>query len=491
LPLAVSGFRYWAARKPAAIACRDDTAGLTYAELDARSGEIAAALRASGAGRGTIVGLMLPRSADFVAAALGVLRCGAAYLPLDREYPVARLALMVSQCGAPVLICNARTSETAAAAAGNATILDLDAHAARIAGTGQPGGIHPGDACYVIYTSGTTGAPKGVVVEHRNLDHLIRNHIALLSVTPESRGTVLASLTFDGSVMELWPFLCAGATIHIGPDLRTISVPQLARYLRQHRITHSYIPTALANSLARRLAADPGDLRLLLTGGDRLFAATQPRDFRLVNLYGPTEATVYATMCDVPTAGEGPVPLGLPVPGVHVHVLDADGRHVDGGQVGEIYLGGAGVARGYLGDPGMTGIRFVPDPFSRDSRLYRTGDLGSWRPDGQLEFHGRVDRQVKIRGYRIEPEEVEAVLTSAPEVEQAVVIACGGGPDAPELVAYVVPAASGCSAAAIRRRAAERLPDHMLPEVIQLVDEIPVTSAGKHDVAALARLAPR
>ncbi len=482
----------WASVRPEGLACADDREYVTYGELEARSGRVAAALAAVGVRQGDVVGILVPRSAEFVVAVLGALRAGAAYLPLDADYPVARLAFMVSDSAASVVICAAATAPAARSLGGSCRIVDLAADRELIARAGQPPDLEilPHDACYVIYTSGTTGRPKGVIIEHGNLNHLIKAHADEVDVQPSSRGAFFASPSFDASVMELWPLLYCGAAVFVGPDLRLATPANVTRFIDANGITHCFIPSSLVPIYVPALAQQTSTLSTILTGGEELLTIPHRDVFRLTNCYGPTEATVYVTRSLVSADAEGRVSLGAVIPGSAVYVLDDEGQPVARGEVGEIYIGGPGVARGYTGDAKMTATRFIPDPFlGNGTRMYRTGDLGTWRADGHLEFRGRSDRQVKIRGYRIELEEIEAVLAALPEVRQAAVLARPAATGtASELVAYVLPGSAACTPASIRTHATRRLPPHMIPPVIHLIDHMPLTTAGKTDLARLPAL---
>ena len=484
----------WASSRPEALACADKSEQLTYRELDGRSAQIAGALAAAGVRQGDIVALLLPRSAGFVAAALGVIRLGAAFVPLDPDYPVARLAYMVSDCEAVAVVCNDATSSTARLLSGGIRMLDLAADRAIIDAAAQmraPADIQPHDGCYVIYTSGTTGRPKGVVIEHGNLDYLTEVHMETFGISPKSRSACFASPSFDASIIELWPFLRGGASVHIGPDLRFASAADIVRFIGAAGITHCFIPSMLVSIHLPAIAKEPAALSEMLTGGQEFFAFPHQRSFRLTNCYGPTEATVYVTKAEVSASADGTASLGVPIPGSAVYVLGPEGRTVAPGEAGEICIGGPSVARGYIGDPRTTAMRFVPDPFGGggSGRMYRTGDLGAWRADGELEFRGRADRQVKIRGFRIELEEIESVLASLPEVRQAAVLVHQGSMDGEkELAAYVVPASKACTPASVRTHAARRLPSHMIPAAVHLIDRMPATPAGKTDHARLPQL---
>ncbi|WP_051107884.1 non-ribosomal peptide synthetase [Actinomadura atramentaria] len=447
-------FAAQAARTPDALALETPEETLTYAELDARARRLAVELRAAGAGPERLVGVALPRSAEFVTAFLAVAKTGAAYLPLDPEHPADRLAALRDDAR-PVCVVTEDGIEGG--------------------GPPCPGEAAPDSAAYVIYTSGSTGKPKGVVVTHRGIAGLVAAHPA----TTGDRLSHVVSPGFDVSLIELCAALLSGATLVL-PEPGPLLGEPLLTFLRDARITHAQTPTSL---LAGLPPGDLPDLRALYVGGEVCPGALAERWARgraLFNGYGPTETTVCATMSG-PLSGPAAPPIGRPIPGVRVYVLDAALRLAPPGVTGELYVGGAGVARGYLGRPAPTAERFVADPFGPPgSRMYRTGDLARWR-DGRLEFAGRADDQLKVRGHRVEPAEVEAVVTAHPDVRRAVVVARDG-----RLVAY---AATRATPAELRDHAARRLPAALIPQFVPL-DELPLSPNGKIDRAALPEPRP-
>ncbi|HEU0077911.1 MAG TPA: non-ribosomal peptide synthetase, partial [Longimicrobiaceae bacterium] len=355
-------------------------------------------------------------------------------------------------------------------------------------------------AAYVIYTSGSTGRPKGVVVEHRSVAGFFAAMTERVGGEPAT-WLALTSIAFDISVLELLWTLTRGSTVVLHADRPAEGEgASVAELVRAHGVTH----VQCTPSHAALLAADPdtlralGGLRCLLLGGEALPAALagqlrRATPARILNMYGPTETTVWSAAHEVADA-EGPVPIGRPVAGTRAYVLDARMQPAPPGVAGELLIGGTGVARGYLGRPGLTAEKFVPDPFAEEggARLYRTGDLARWRADGVLEFLGRVDRQVKVRGHRVEPGEVESALAAHPAVRECVVVADASGGDA-RLVAYFVPAApEPPGAAELRRHLAGRLPESMVPSLFVPLERIPLTPNGKTDRDALpAAGAPR
>jgi amino acid adenylation domain-containing protein len=446
----------WAARTPGAPAVVSAEGTLTYGELGRRSAVLAGRLRALGAGPDLPVGLFAPRSAEMVIGALAALKSGGAYLPLDPSLPAERLAFLVRESRVPVVLSAGAGGELSPwdgvevvwiGAAG-----DRESEAA-VAPDPMP--APPESLAYVLYTSGSTGRPKGVEVSRGGLANLVRWHLRTYGMTAGDRATQIASPGFDAAVWEVWPCLAAGAALHI-PDEETRLLPEsLLAWLAANGITLCFLPTPLAEQLldaAERAlpAALAGlSLRALLTGGDRLVRVPgRPLPFALVNHYGPTESSVVATAAPVPLPGDGrPPSIGRPIDGTTVHVVDRALQPLPAGVPGELLIGGAGLARGYLGRPDLTAERFIPDPFGA-GRLYRTGDLVRFRPDGALDFLGRIDHQVKVRGYRIELGEIEGALARHPEVGEAAAVLREEGMGA-RLVAYVVP----------RRRRQEEGPD--------------------------------
>jgi amino acid adenylation domain-containing protein len=475
-----------AARAPDAAALVFEGAALSYAELDRRANRLARHLRASGVGPGAIVGVSLRRSPDLVAAVLAVLKAGAAYVPLDPAYPRDRLAFMFADAGIAALVCEEAVIGDLPAHA--APVIALDARAAHIAAEsaedlGRTAGAS--DAAYVIYTSGSTGRPKGVVVEHRGLGNLAEAQARAFGVTPESRVLQLASVNFDASVSEILVTLLAGATLVLAPPEALMPGPDLLRTLRAEAVTVATFPPS---ALAAMPAADLPDLRTLVVAGEPCaedLVARWALGRRFVNAYGPTEATVCATLGEC-APGDGRPTVGVPIANVDVHVLDARGSPVPIGARGELCIGGAGVARGYLGRPDLTAERFVPSPRGGGARLYRTADVARWRPDGRIELFGRADDQVKIRGFRVELGEIRAVLADQPGVAHATVVVREDRPGDPRLVAYVVPASRpGPSARDLRRALAEKLPEPMIPSAIVEIAALPLSPSGKVDRRAL------
>jgi amino acid adenylation domain-containing protein len=470
---------------------------LTYAELDARANRLAHHLAALGVGPDSVVGVCQERTADLIVSHLAVLKAGGAYLPIDPAHPAERIGAMLEDARAVAVLADATTADRIPDS--TATVVRVDADAASIAEnpSSRPSvEVDPANLAYVVFTSGSTGRPKGVGVQHRSLAGLIRWHVRAFGVTAEDRGSQVAGVGFDAAVWEVWPYLAAGASVAIAPEDARLSPPALRDFLLASEVTVAFASTPIAETLlGLGWPADPS-LRLLLTGGDAL--RTRPAaglPFRLVNNYGPTEGTVVATSGAVEGGPADGLPsIGRAVDRAAAYVLDARMQPVPRGAAGELYVGGVGVARGYLGRPALTAERFVPDPFGHPgARLYRTGDRVRRRADGALDFLGRVDTQVKIRGVRIEPGEIEVVLRAHPHVDQAVVAARTPQGGAVRLVAWLIPSAADASTetaaslapAALRAWLGERLPAYMVPAAFVAVSAWPLTTSGKVDVRRL------
>jgi amino acid adenylation domain-containing protein len=497
-------FERRAALDPDAPAVECGGGCLSYAQLDAAAEAVARGLRRRGVGPESVVGVLLERSAEMFVAMLGVLKAGGAYLPLDVAYPRKRLAYMIEDSGARLVLTQERLLSLAQAGAAEA--LCIESLAGESAGTPADGGEVRGggllppvaeNLAYVIYTSGSTGQPNGVQVSHRSLSNLISWHIENAGLTSADRVTQFAGTSFDASVLEIWPCFAAGASIHVTPE-EVRAAPELLRdWLVAHEITVCFVPTPLAEHLIALEWPPETALRALLTGGDLLRrrpSASFP--CRVVNNYGPTENTVVTTVATLVAedAADTLPPIGRPIANTRVFLLDEHMQPVPPGVKSELYVGGEGLSRGYLGRPALTARRFIPDPFSAEpgARLYRTGDFAVFRPDGQLEFLGRADEQVKIRGFRVELGEIEAALVNHPSVRQCLVKTWDGRPGEKRLVAYVVssPNAEPPTPERLRAYLKEHLPEHMLPTAFVLLDSFPQTANGKVDRRALPRPEP-
>jgi amino acid adenylation domain-containing protein len=484
-----------AAAEPGRPAVLFDGATLTRGDLDARAAALAAGLAARGIGRGHRVAVALERAPETIVALLGVMRAGAAFLPLDPAYPAARVRMMLADAG----ITDCLTTPALAAR------LELPPGIARLDPATWPvtldGGLacpalpEPGDPAYLIYTSGSTGAPKGVLVEHGPLAMHCRTTAAAYAMDADSRELHVLSFAFDGA-HERWmtPLIAGGCIVLRGPELWTAA--ETLAQIRRHRVTHAGFPTSFIGQLAEwaeRLGAAPS-VRVYSFGGEAMARETFARvgralkPWRLINGYGPTECVISPLIWTVPpetTFDEPYAPIGVPVGARAAYVLGPDLEPVAEGETGELYIGG-GLARGYWNRPALTAERFLPDPFAAGGgRMYRTGDRVRRRSDGSLAFAGRADDQVKIRGHRIEIGEVEAALRALPGVAEAVVLR-REGPAGAYLAGYVVPARGRRpEAGRLRAGLARTLPEPMVPASLTLLDRLPVTANGKLDRNAL------
>jgi amino acid adenylation domain-containing protein len=477
----------WVAATPTAVAVRAGRDALTYAELDRRAARVAASLAAAGVRAEDRVGVAIPRSTEAVVTFLGVLRAGAAYVPLDPSYPAERTDFILADSRVTALV-TARDVEPTDAARLLPTIVVDSAGLSGAAGPGGP--VRPDQCAYVIYTSGSTGTPKGVVVEHRNVVALVAND-ARLAVAPGQVVAHFAPISFDASVFEIWAALCRGGQVAILPGPQ-VSVEELGTQLRAVRPDWLFLTTGVFHLLAEFDLAAFKSVGTLLTGGDVLrpaVVAAAAATTRTYAAYGPTETTVYAALhAASPDPLSDRVPLGRALDGEAIRVFGPDLRPAPHGEIGELYIGGAGVSRGYHRKPRLTAERFLPDPFGTvpGARMYRTGDRGRALPGGEVEFHGRIDRQVKVRGFRIEPGEIEHVLLSVPEVSAAAVVAVSGEDGDKRLVAYLTAAGGGDLVLSdLRAAVSARLPAYAVPATFVQLPSLPLDVNGKPDRNAL------
>ena len=485
---------------PDATALVAGSTRLTYRELDRRSNRLANHLRARGVGPEAVVGLSMGRSAEIIVGLLGILKAGGAYVPIDPTYPEARIARIVEDAGARVIVTLAEFA--AAMPAANITLVRLDEDAADLDAESDArpeSAVTSSSLAYVLFTSGSTGTPKGVAIEHRQLVNYVRGVGSTLALPEDASYAHVSTFSADLGNTVLFPPLCLGGTLHVLAQELTTDPDGLAAYFTRERIDClKIVPSHLAALLS---ASHPERLiprRLLVLGGEGsswdLIArvARLAPDCRILNHYGPTETTVGVLTYPVDRAAPTPtalVPLGRPLPNSRVYVLDGLRQPVPIGVPGEIYIGGDGVARGYLGRPDLTGERFVTDPFGPPgSRLYRTGDRARCLPDGTICFLGRVDFQVKIRGFRIELGEIEAALQALPAVAEVVVLAQDEASGDKRLVAYLVAAAGSLDTAELRASLAQRLPEYMIPASFVVLSALPLTSNGKVSRRALPAL---
>ncbi|WP_232376105.1 non-ribosomal peptide synthetase [Amycolatopsis aidingensis] len=485
-------FRRMVAGQPAAVAVVDGADTVSYRELNARANRIARLLRARGIGPGDVVGVAMDRGPDLIATVLGVLDLGAAFLPLDLAHPADRLRYLIEDSGARLVVGTEQVAGKIPEVPGTTTVLlDSPPVAAELSATSESDvdiQVYSLDqSAYVIYTSGSTGRPKGVLVPHEGIGSLVATAVRRMGLRRDSRVLQFASIGFDVFVFELAMALCHGGRLVLIPEQARLAGPALTDFLHERGVTHMILPPALVSALPAECTL-PADSTILV-GTETVPPELIDRWAATVNLiaaYGVTEATVNSTLWPAEPGWRGPVPIGRPDPNTQCYVLDAGLRPVPPGVVGELYVGGRGLALGYRGKPGLTAERFLADPFgARGARMYRTGDRARWRRDGTLDFLGRVDNQVKIRGFRIELGEVEAALSGHPAVARAAVVADRAG-DVVRLVGYAVPAAGELDPAGLRAYLAALLPDYMVPALVVPLDgPLPLTPNGKLDRAAL------
>jgi amino acid adenylation domain-containing protein len=486
----------WAARAPEAIALKAGMQTMTYGELDRRANQLAHCLIASGVGAESIVAIGLERSVDSVVCALAIFKAGGAYLPLDPAYPRERLAFMLNDAQPRVLIAQQNMDAQLPGGAWHVLNIDHDGPAIECYPTDPPvNKSRPEDLAYVIYTSGSTGEPKGVEINRDSLMNLVSWHQGAFEVTAADRASHLAAVGFDASVWETWPYLTAGASLHL-PDEGTRLSPELLRdWLVSEQITISFLPTVLAERVLDLQWPATTALRFLLTGADTLHRfPPENLPFKLINNYGPTECAVVATSGIVePGVSRAALPtIGRPIANTFVYILDENLQQVPTGTSGELHIAGAGVARGYLNRPDLTAEKFIQNPFrhpftkEQHTRLYKTGDIARYLPNGELAYVGRVDDQIKVMGYRIEPNEIVAVLNRHQAVQASVVVARDVSCNDKHLAAYLVLANESQTAADdLRNFLRTELPDYMVPSVFVQLKSLPFTQNGKVDRNAL------
>jgi amino acid adenylation domain-containing protein len=474
---------------PHSIALRYGDRQLSYEELDRRVARFAGHLTQLGVASGGTVAICIERSFDWIVAALGIMRAGAAYVPLDSAWPDSRLRFAVSDSGAAVLVARAALLDRLQVKARG---IDPCRDAALIAAapTPAPRPVQSESLAYVIYTSGSTGVPKGVEITHANLAHLVRWHRDAFRVTRDDRTSHLAGLGFDAAVWEIWPNLSAGATVCLADEVVRSSPELMQQWIIRERVTIAFVPTVHALPLMAMEWPSTTDLRLLLTGGDLLRRGPAVQlPFDVVNNYGPTECTVVATSSVLEPGSDGAPPIGRPIAGASIYLMNESGEQVPDGSVGEIYIGGGGVGRGYRNLPQSTEQSFLPDPFTGapGDHMYRTGDRGVRRPGGEIEFKGRLDRQSKIRGQRVELDEISSVLTHHPSIDFATAITKISGSGETELVAYVLPKGKERvpTARELQKHLLHTLPDYMIPAIFVRLHALPLSPNGKLDLAML------
>ncbi len=480
---------------------------LTYRELNIRANQLAHFLQRIGVGPETLVGLCVERSFDMIVGVLGILKAGAAYVPLDPIYPEERLAFMLADARPPVLLTQERVSKKMPAVEHQMKIvyLDNDWNTISLESKENPdSGVLPENAAYVIYTSGSTGRPKGVVIQHCSLVNYIRVAITAYALKPVDRVLQFATLSFDASAEEIYSCLISGATLVLRTDAMADSISFFLQKCDSWAITVLDLPTAYWHELTRRISEEatgfPPSVRLVIIGGEKslpqMLATWQKHvdpHVQLVNTYGPTEATIVVTMYPVPASSRADtlmqeIPIGRPIPNAQIYLLDEQLQVVPIGVPGELYIGGVGLAREYLNRPALNREKFIPYPFSAEpgARLYKTGDIASYLPSGDIQFLGRVDQQVKIRGYRVELGEIERTLEQHPDIRDVVVSPREDEIGSKRLVAYVVPhLGHSLTNSSLRRFLQDQLPDYMIPAAFVLLDSLPLSPSGKVDRLSL------
>lgn len=485
-----------AAPEAVAVISGGGSSCLTYGELNRQAGKLADRLRQVGVGPERVVGIYMERTPASIIAALATFKAGGAYLPLDPVLPEQRLAFMLNDAKVAAVVSNPSLAHRLPQ--GSWAIISSEVVDSAPASHGEVsfpitqtyGRVSPDNLAYVIYTSGSTGQPKGVEVTHANLLNLVQWHLRAFEVNRNDRASIQAAVGFDAAVWDLWPYLACGATVVI-PDEAVRNRPEgLRDWLLANGITITFVPTAMAERLLALPWSKQGSLRVLLTGAEALRKRPgSDLPFTLVNNYGPTECTVVATSGTVSNEPQGSLPsIGRAIDNTTIHILDEHMRPVQVGYAGEIYVGGAGLARGYRNNEALAREKFVRNPFSSTygGRLYRTGDLARFLANGEIEFLGRLDEQLKIRGFRVEPGEIVGALNSFPGIHASAVMLLGGENGDRRLAAYVVLEPNAAvTVSGLRQALLKRLPEYMVPSVFKKLQSLPLTPNGKVDYSSL------
>jgi amino acid adenylation domain-containing protein len=493
-------FQISATEKPEFFAVRSSTERLTYAGLDARSDVVCDRLAAAGIEKGALVGILLGRSLSTITSFLAVLKAGAAFVPLDPSGPPQGIFDVVQRHKLTCVVSNSATLRRFPQLAAAVPVIDVDA--APMAGAagrhGEAVKVAGSDPACVMFTSGSTGEPKGVVIPHRAIVRLVKNP-GYMRFSEDQIFLQASPLTFDASIFEIWGALLNGAELVI-PEAGLLSLDAIAAAIEEQGVTTLFLTSGLFNLMIDQRPAPLCKLRYLVSGGDVMSPAHVAKAARLLNsghfisVYGPTENTTFTTTFTAPRdlRSDAPVPIGWPVAGSILRILDDEMHPVPEGSAGQLYVGGEGLALGYLNAKDLTQRKFVADPDAQDpaQRLYRTGDLVRRDETGLLHFLGRMDNQIKVNGVRIEPEHVETVLRRHLPLTDIAVVACARTNGAKHLVAFVVPLpGASLSSAAFRESANRYLPPHMIPARLETVDAFPLTGTGKIDRLALSRQA--
>jgi amino acid adenylation domain-containing protein len=464
---------------------------VTYGELERRANRLARYLRSLGIGLEQRVGICAGRSPEMVITALAALKAGAGYVPLDPDYPAARLRGMLQDADIPLLITHHEIADRIGRGSWkNLDVEEAEENAAEFPAEKPQVDISGENLAYIIYTSGSSGQPKGVQITHKNLLNLVGWHVNAFQVTASDRASQLASVGFDAVVWEVWPQLAVGCSLHFPDEATRLAPEPLRDWLVAQGITISFVPTPLAEALLTLAWPPETSLRVMLTGGDALHRYPAPDfPFQLVNNYGPTECTVVATSGRVAPNPEAVAPpsIGSAIDNFQIYILDEHLDPVAPGTIGELHIAGAGVGRGYVNRHELETRKFIPNPFSSipGDRMYKTGDLGFFLPNGEIAFAGRIDNQIKMRGYRIEPEEIVMRLNQCGGVKASVVVARGENGDT-RLTAYLV-AERGAKLthSSLQAQLKQHLPDYMIPATFVRLAGLPAPTNGKLDRTAL------
>ncbi|MCX5965868.1 MAG: amino acid adenylation domain-containing protein, partial [Cyanobacteria bacterium] len=504
-------FEAQALKTPDSIAVMDENEQLTYQELNAKSNQLAHYLQTLGVGPDHLVGICVDRSPLMIVGLFGILKAGGAYVPLDPAYPAERLAHMLNDCQAKVLVTQKHLVDLIPQTAAQLVCLESDGEFLKTQSEQNPRSeVQPHNLAYVIYTSGSTGNPKGVMIEHRSLVNFTQSIQDGYELTDRDRVLQSASMSFDAAAEEIYPCLMSGATLVLRTADMLSSTSLFLQKCWDWDLTVLLLGTTYWHQLTTELSTTtktlPPSVRLFSTGGEKMLPEklklwqrcmadrSQLHDLKepplLINGYGPTEATVLTTLCDLSQLhGESRQVIGKPLGNVQTYILDSSLQLVPIGVPGELHIGGAGLARGYLNRPDLTAEKFIPNPFNSLERLYKTGDLVRYLPDGNIEFLGRIDHQVKVRGFRIELGEIETLLITHPQVSEAVVIDSDDViPGSKRLVAYVVSSSPQTEIKSqLRALLKQKLPDYMIPAAFLFLDALPLTPNGKVDRRALPK----
>lgn len=470
---------------------------ISYRELDERSNQVAHYLLGKGIGSGQLVPIWMDRSIAWLVALVGVLKTGAAYVPIDPAYPQKRAEFIIEDTGARVVITNQNCGSSLVPQEKTA-LLFLDQFSALEGYAAAAPGIYPDEdgLAYVIYTSGSTGSPKGVMVEHHSIQHLVTWHNHKFELNENCRLSLVAGLAFDISVWEVWSALTCGGSLHIANEEERMDAISLLNYFSLNQITHGYAPSVLIPAIVAHTSGQKGlNLTYLFTGGEQLKPVlTEGLPYQLVDYYGPTECTVFATCNLVESTGDQFKPsIGIPIANTQAYILDQKGGVQPIGAIGELCIGGTALAKGYYNNETLTDLKFVPHPFDPQKKIYLTGDLARWLPDGQIQFLGRMDNQVKIRGFRVELGEIEGALIRQDAIKNAAVITKENSGQNKYLIAFIVlnDHDQQIDLAILRQELKKELPGYMIPAELMVIKEIPLTANGKTDTEELAVIAKR